>query len=346
MAAITEAIFGKNAPADLKASFDQQGNVTIEHLAFLGQHRTGDTYEVGIDEAGRGPVLGPMVYTLMIWKLGERRAKYSDSKVLSPSQRNIQRDKILQMKDAGFLITAITPACISTNMENSLLERQERKRAGATANGRSKEKSSKYKCTNTGAQAQTTLTRFVTPARDAAQTSQGLGAPKPLSTRKENSMNLNELSISCIISMLNNVFSKVRGIEAVYVDTVGPPEGLSAQISESLPAGIRPAPKIVVCPRADSLYNIVSCASILAKTARDTLVQDEGCLKVLWGVEGEAAKEIGSGYPSDPITKKWLSRNYDPVRGFGPFVRTSWKPAIDIINQNGERARGGGRKRN
>lgn len=34
--------------------------------------------------------------------------------------------------------------------------------------------------------------------------------------------------------------------------------------------------------------------------------------------------EIGSGYPSDPNTVRWLHQNVDPVFGFSSDVRFSW----------------------
>ena len=67
--------------------------------------------------------------------------------------------------------------------------------------------------------------------------------------------------------------------------------------------------------KADDKYIEVSAASIIAKAERDLLV-------------GEINKEyirmggIGSGYPSDPTTKKFLSNyTYDEMPD---FVRKSW----------------------
>ncbi len=50
-------------------------------------------YDVGIDEAGRGPVLGPMIYGAVIWPTGTENKPFitkfniTDSKVLSAAQR-------------------------------------------------------------------------------------------------------------------------------------------------------------------------------------------------------------------------------------------------------------------
>lgn len=70
------------------------------------------------------------------------------------------------------------------------------------------------------------------------------------------------------------------------------------------PAGIH----FTVCPKADSLYTIVSVASIAAKVTRDR------CPTLLDG-------QTGSGYPSDPTCQKWLQDNVDRVFGYPDNVR-------------------------
>jgi ribonuclease H2 subunit A len=44
-------------------------------------------YEAGIDEAGRGPVIGPMVYAIAAWPISKReefsQLGFTDSKKLS-----------------------------------------------------------------------------------------------------------------------------------------------------------------------------------------------------------------------------------------------------------------------
>lgn len=63
-----------------------------------------------------------------------------------------------------------------------------------------------------------------------------------------------------------------------------------------------------MCPKADSLYPIVSAASIVAKTARDRQ-------------QAAIAGNAGSGYPADPLTKAWLLANLRPYHGFPDEVR-------------------------
>lgn len=76
---------------------------------------------VGIDEAGRGSVLGPMVYGMAYWSVeadGSQRipTSFNDSKQLTEDQRDKLWDQILQSKDIGFGFKALLPNEISRNM--------------------------------------------------------------------------------------------------------------------------------------------------------------------------------------------------------------------------------------
>eukprot|EP00918_Siedleckia_nematoides_P037607 GHVU01081599.1.p2 GENE.GHVU01081599.1~~GHVU01081599.1.p2 ORF type:complete len:117 (+),score=22.95 GHVU01081599.1:1137-1487(+) len=44
---------------------------------------------------------------------------------------------------------------------------------------------------------------------------------------------------------------------------------------------------------------------------------------------------MGSGYPSDPTTVKFLDSVFDPVFGFPRFVRMSWSTATKRIEDKG-----------
>ena len=65
--------------------------------------------EIGIDEAGRGPVLGPMVYGMCFWPVSvgdAMREKYGfiDSKQTSEEQREAMFEsiKVLNKKELGW----------------------------------------------------------------------------------------------------------------------------------------------------------------------------------------------------------------------------------------------------
>ena len=69
-------------------------------------------------------------------------------------------------------------------------------------------------------------------------------------------------------------------------------------------------PELVVEPKADLNYPPCSAASIFAKVHRDQ------CIKALGAV--------GSGYPSDPVTRRWLQEQIDEGGPLPSFVRQRW----------------------
>lgn len=76
---------------------------------------------------------------------------------------------------------------------------------------------------------------------------------------------------------------------------------------------------------ADEKYPIVSAASILAKVHRDELV------KIL---EKNAGVEIGSGYPGDPKTIKFLDYWIKKHGSLPDFARSSWETAQRLLEKN------------
>ena len=75
---------------------------------------------------------------------------------------------------------------------------------------------------------------------------------------------------------------------------------------------------------ADDCYPIVSAASIIAKTTRDAEVRK---------IKEEIGQEIGSGYPSDTVTIRFLEEWVSSHGTFPPHTRKSWKTAQRILDQ-------------
>jgi ribonuclease H2 subunit A len=139
-------------------------------------------------------------------------------------------------------------------------------------------------------------------------------------------ISLNVISQEAAVSLIRNTLDKGINVTKVFVDTVGPPlkyqEWLVKQFN-----GI----DFTVASKADSLYPCVSAASIVAKVNRDHIISD-------W-VFKEAfdfKRDFGCGYPSDPLTKKWLARTVDPVFGFPSLVRFSWKTTKTLLDEKGK----------
>jgi ribonuclease HII len=70
-------------------------------------------------------------------------------------------------------------------------------------------------------------------------------------------------------------------------------------------------------PKADGTYPVVGAASIFAKVLRDEGIAD-------LSAEYAAMGGVGSGYPSDPVTRAWLQHFIDNALPFPPAVRTRW----------------------
>ena len=81
--------------------------------------------------------------------------------------------------------------------------------------------------------------------------------------------------------------------------------------------------KIKSYHHADSRFVVVSAASILAKVSRDKSI--EALRKT---------HNLGSGYPSDSTTVKFVRKYYKKNHVMPVFVRKSWKPVQKIMSKN------------
>ena len=78
--------------------------------------------------------------------------------------------------------------------------------------------------------------------------------------------------------------------------------------------------------KADVNHVVVGAGSIVAKVRRDAEIEK---IKEKWG-------EIGSGYPSDPVTKKFLKDNFEKLVESG-IVRETWGTWKNLKNNRGQR---------
>ncbi|XP_047025577.1 ribonuclease H2 subunit A [Helicoverpa zea] len=221
---------------------------------------------LGVDEAGRGPVLGPMVYGIAYCPVDQTKILHTlgcaDSKALTEEKRDDIFTKMLSeeesLNNVGWVAEVISPNYIS----NSMYRRAKH--------------------------------------------------------------SLNEVSMNSAIGLIKKAAESGANITEVYVDTVGPPEKYQAKLAE-----IFPNYKITVAKKADSIYPIVSAASIVAKVTRDHT------LKVWQFLEGleMSHTEFGSGYPGDPLTKKFIRDQIDNVFGYPMLVRFSWSTAEHMLQE-------------
>jgi ribonuclease HII len=81
--------------------------------------------------------------------------------------------------------------------------------------------------------------------------------------------------------------------------------------------------EIVSEHNADRTFKVVSAASIVAKVTRDRAIT----------VLSKKYGEIGSGYPSDPVTIAFLSAYIDEYKCPPPIARKSWKTIISLVGK-------------
>ncbi|KAG5859327.1 ribonuclease HII [Encephalitozoon hellem] len=218
-----------------------------KNIFFSSLEETSEEVVIGIDEAGRGPVIGYMVYgALVAPKSALEATGFRDSKVLTPAQRHCFFQMI---KERGFGYV--------------------------------------YHCTHPD---------YITEMMQLRSTT------------------LDRISIASVFQILDEIKAKCKKVEAVYVDTLGDCEKYKAKLNAGYPY------RFVVEKKADSKFQVVSGASIVAKVQRDALISEFG-------------NDLGSGYPSDPDTVEWLKRNANVVFGFPPGVRYSWSTAKKILGE-------------
>ncbi len=195
----------------------------------------------GIDEAGRGPVIGPMVMA-----------------GVSADEKDIEKFKSLGVKDSKLLIPG----------QRQLLFKEIKKIA------------KDYKII------------IISPEEiDSALNSKDL--------------NLNWLEAIKATDIINQIDS-----EKAIVDC--PSNNIYAYTTYLLQRIKNKKIELVVEHKADIKYAVVSAASILAKVTRDNEIKK---------IQDKIAEPIGSGYPSDPITKEFIKNNYTK---FPEIFRKTW----------------------
>eukprot|EP00026_Physarum_polycephalum_P012235 Phypoly_transcript_12522.p1 GENE.Phypoly_transcript_12522~~Phypoly_transcript_12522.p1 ORF type:complete len:307 (+),score=39.39 Phypoly_transcript_12522:193-1113(+) len=223
-------------------------------------------YCLGIDEAGRGPVLGAMVYGVCYYPVSDekivKKMGFADSKTLTEAQRDNLFQKIVD------------------NSKHNI--------------------------------------RYATAVL----------SPQELSYKmlRINKYNLNWISHDAAIGLIRKVLAKGVNVTEVYVDTVGDPAKYQGKLANLFPN----IPTIVVAKKADSIYPVVSAASICAKVIRDMDLKNW----IFTEKDVAFSNAFGSGYPADPYTKKWLKASVDPVFGYPSVIRFSWKTCTALLDAN------------
>lgn len=126
---------------------------------------------------------------------------------------------------------------------------------------------------------------------------------------------LNRLEAKVMASVINNIEA-----DEVYIDCCDVnPERYRDYVGQHLKC----SPKVYSMHHADAINVVVSAASIIAKITRDQEVQH---IRTKY-------RSIGSGYPSDDQTMRFI-RRWVKKNGSAPeFARKSWKPLRLMLEQ-------------
>lgn len=125
------------------------------------------------------------------------------------------------------------------------------------------------------------------------------------------SNNINSLFIDALISVIKTAYALGFKPSVIYVDSTSNRE----KIINCLQNVVRDGTTLVVEYKADQKYIAVAAASIIAKVLRDSYISH------LRGIYGD----FGSGYPSDPMTIKWVEDYFRSSNTLPPIVRKSWR---------------------
>ncbi len=126
--------------------------------------------------------------------------------------------------------------------------------------------------------------------------------------------NVNHVEEAAIVGLLRDLVP-----DAVAIDALGPPAALERICARLAKEGRCKAP-IVMQPKADRDLPVVGAASLMAKLSRDDALVP---LRAAWG-------DFGSGYPSDPVTRRWMADHAASGQPWPPFVRTKWATVRDL----------------
>lgn len=212
----------------------------------------------GIDEAGRGPVVGPLVVGLVASATddGLVRLGVRDSKTLTPSRRKRLASEIATAADKVEVVQV-------SASEIDDLRRQK---------------------------------------------------------------TLNAIELDLFAELGRRVPADVYFLDACDVDEARFGQEFAARLDRT------PLPLVVSEHKADATYPLVSAASIVAKVRRD-----EELAQIARRLEPKVDLPLGSGYPSDPVTRQFLEK-YLEVYGRPPAeARQSWETVRDLTGGRWQR---------
>jgi ribonuclease HII len=134
-----------------------------------------------------------------------------------------------------------------------------------------------------------------------------------------NAITLNEIELNVFSQIIKRLKPTICYVDSADVN--------DTRFGEAIASKLPFKTKIISKHRADEMYPIVGAASIIAKVKRDAAVHTiETALKQKLNLP------LGSGYPADPVTKKFLKTWTERFGELPPYTRHSWKTAQKALN--------------
>jgi ribonuclease HII len=134
-------------------------------------------------------------------------------------------------------------------------------------------------------------------------------------------MTMNEIEVHAFTKVIKKLKPDQCYVDAADVNSKRFGEHISAHLPKKI--------EIISEHKADDIYPIVSAASIIAKTIRDKQIDS-----IASSLEKKIKKPLGSGYPSDPVTQRFIHSWVAKYQKLPPHTRKSWKTAQRIYQQH------------
>jgi ribonuclease HII len=133
-------------------------------------------------------------------------------------------------------------------------------------------------------------------------------------------MTLNEIEVNAFIKVIKKLKPQICFVDSVDVN--------EERFGKNILSGLTFKVEIISKHKADDIYPVVSAASILAKTRRDNEVRI-----IADKLEKKINLPLGSGYPADPITQKFIRSWLNKYEKLPPHTRQSWKTAQNFLRE-------------
>lgn len=134
-------------------------------------------------------------------------------------------------------------------------------------------------------------------------------------------MTLNEIEVNAFSKIIEKLKPDICYVDAADVN--------NERFGKNILSRLSFKPEIISKHKADDIYPIVGAASILAKTRRDEEVQ-----MISQELKKKLDMSLGSGYPADPVTQKFLRKWVKTFGKLPPHTRHSWKTAQHLLEES------------